>query len=139
MPSSRLVLAEYFNIHDVIRSRSHTHPPRLLRAFSETRDLTPGVSKRVELTLDRIPVSYWDERIGRWVIEHGEHGVSVGPSSGSVLPLTESSMVDKTGVEWVVEMCLLRRRVVVRGGTPLKPEFIENVIDLSCHPQNEHN
>ena len=74
MPSSRLVLAEYFNIHDVIRSRSHTHPPRLLRAFSETRDLAPGVSKRVELTLDRIPVSYWDERIGRWVIEHGEHG-----------------------------------------------------------------
>ena len=75
-----------------------THPPRLLRAFGKARDLAPGASTRVELALDRIAVSYWDERIGRWVIERGEYGVSVGPSS-DVLPLTASFVVDKT-VEW---------------------------------------
>ena len=56
---------QYSRRHGVIRSKSHTHPPRLLRALSETTDLAPSVSKCVELTLDKIPVSYRDERIGR--------------------------------------------------------------------------
>ncbi|KAF8437627.1 glycoside hydrolase family 3 protein [Boletus edulis BED1] len=75
-----------------------THPPRLLRAFGKAKDLAPGARMRVVLALDKIAVSYWDDRIGRWVIERGEYGVSVGPSS-DVLPLTASFVVDKT-VEW---------------------------------------
>ncbi|KAF8555424.1 glycoside hydrolase family 3 protein [Imleria badia] len=75
-----------------------THPPRLLRAFGKVRDLAPGVSERVVLALDKIAVSYWDDLIEHWVIERGEYGVSVGPSS-DVLPLTASFVVNKI-VEW---------------------------------------
>ncbi|KAF8552820.1 glycoside hydrolase family 3 protein [Imleria badia] len=75
-----------------------THPPRLLRAFGKVRDLAPGASERIALALDKIAVSYWDDLIERWVIERGEYGVSVGPSS-DVLPLTASFVVNKT-VEW---------------------------------------
>jgi hypothetical protein len=75
-----------------------THPPRLLRAFGKARNLAPGASARVVLALDKIAVSYWDDGINRWVIERGEYGVSVGPSS-DVLPLTASFVVNKT-LEW---------------------------------------
>ena len=75
-----------------------THPPRLLRAFGKARDVAPGASTRVVLSLDKLAVSYWEDRISRWVIERGEYGVSVGPSS-DVLPLAANFMVSKT-VEW---------------------------------------
>ncbi|KAH0830132.1 glycoside hydrolase family 3 protein [Lanmaoa asiatica] len=75
-----------------------THPPRLLRAFGKAKDLAPGVSERVVLTLDKLAVSYWEDLISRWVIERGEYGLSVGPSS-DVLPLTATFVVTK-GLEW---------------------------------------
>lgn len=75
-----------------------THPVRLLRAFEKVRDLAPGGSARVVLTLDKYAVSYWDELLSCWVIERGEYGVSVGPSS-DVLPLTATFVVDKR-LEW---------------------------------------
>ena len=75
-----------------------THPPRLLRAFGKARDVAPGASTRVVLSLDKLAVSYWEDRISRWVIERGEYGVSVGPSS-DVLPLAATFVVSKT-VEW---------------------------------------
>lgn len=75
-----------------------THPPRLLRAFGKAKDLAPGASERVVLTLDKLAVSYWEDRISRWVIERGEYRLSVGPSS-DVLPLTATFVVTK-GLEW---------------------------------------
>lgn len=75
-----------------------THPPRLLRAFGKVKDLVPGASERVVLTLDKLAVSYWEDRISRWVIERGEYGLSVGPSS-DVLPLAATFVVNE-GLEW---------------------------------------
>jgi beta-glucosidase len=58
-----------------------THPVRQLRAFAKARDLGPGASTMVELTLDKYAVSFWDETINAWKAEAGEYGVSVGSSS----------------------------------------------------------
>jgi len=75
-----------------------THPVRLLRAFEKVRNVAPGESARVVLALDKYAVSYWDELLSCWVIERGEYGVSVGPSS-DVLPLTAAFVVGKR-LEW---------------------------------------
>ncbi|KAF9229019.1 glycoside hydrolase family 3 protein [Gyrodon lividus] len=75
-----------------------THPDLLLRAFHKVKDLAPGASQRVAITLDKYAVSYWEDRITRWVVEKGEYGVKVGPSSDS-LPLAATFVVNK-GLEW---------------------------------------
>jgi beta-glucosidase len=75
-----------------------THPPLLLRAFRKAKDLQPGQSAEVRLTLDKYAVSFWEERIGRWVVEGGVYGVRVGGSCDE-LPLGGSFVVRK-GFEW---------------------------------------
>ncbi len=77
-----------------------THPPLMLKAFAKVRDLAPGASETVRLRLDKYAVSYWDERIGRWVVERGEYVVRVGESSAPVdLKLATKLVLDK-GFEW---------------------------------------
>lgn len=75
-----------------------THPPLLLRAFRKAKNLQPGQSEKVTLTLDKYAVSFWEERIERWVVEKGVYGVKVGSSSDE-LPLI-GSFVLKKGFEW---------------------------------------
>ncbi|KAG2134498.1 glycoside hydrolase family 3 protein [Suillus clintonianus] len=75
-----------------------THPPLLLRAFCKVKDLQPGQSEKVTLTLDKYAVSFWEERIARWVVEKGVYGVKVGGSCDD-LPLVGSFVVE-TGFEW---------------------------------------
>lgn len=75
-----------------------THPPLLLRAFRKVKDLQPGQSEKVTLALDKYAVSFWEDRIGRWVVEKGEYGVKVG-SSCDDLPL-DGRFVVKKGFEW---------------------------------------
>ncbi|KAF8839076.1 glycoside hydrolase family 3 protein [Paxillus ammoniavirescens] len=75
-----------------------THPELVLRAFRKIKDLSPGASQQVILTLDKYAVSYWEESITGWVVERGEYGVKVGASSCS-LPLATTFVVNK-GLEW---------------------------------------
>ncbi|EIN07857.1 hypothetical protein PUNSTDRAFT_121061 [Punctularia strigosozonata HHB-11173 SS5] len=75
-----------------------THPPLQLRAFSKVRDLGPGETRAVELSLDKYTVSYWEERIGRWVVEKGDYLIRVGPSSDALL-LEDKLTLDKS-FEW---------------------------------------
>ncbi|KII89537.1 glycoside hydrolase family 3 protein [Plicaturopsis crispa FD-325 SS-3] len=75
-----------------------THPLHVLRAFGKARDLEPGASQTVVLKLDKYAVSYWDERISRWVVEQGVYTVSVGPSS-EALPLQTTFTIGR-GFEW---------------------------------------
>lgn len=75
-----------------------THPELVLRAFRKVKDLAPGASQQVIVTLDKYAVSYWEESITRWVAERGEYGVKVGASSCS-LPLAATFVVNK-GLEW---------------------------------------
>jgi len=75
-----------------------THPPLLLRAFRKVHGLQPGQSEKVTLVLDKYAVSFWEDRIGSWVVDKGEYGVKVG-SSCDELPLDGSFVVGK-GFEW---------------------------------------
>ncbi|KAM5540129.1 hypothetical protein V8D89_006269 [Ganoderma adspersum] len=58
-----------------------THPPLALNAFAKVFDLLPGKSENVTLALDKHAVSFWEERISRWVVEEGVYGLRVGRSS----------------------------------------------------------
>ena len=75
-----------------------SHAPLMLKRFVKIRDLQPGKIQRVELQLDKYAFSYWEERISRWVVESGEYGIKVGPSSDH-LPL-EGSLRITSGFEW---------------------------------------
>lgn len=75
-----------------------SHPLLQLRAFAKVKNLQPGKHEQVDLKLDKYAVSYWEERIDRWVVEKGEYEVYVGPSSQQ-LPLRKAFTVEK-GFEW---------------------------------------
>ena len=75
-----------------------SHPPLMLKSFVKVNDLDSGKSRRVEFRLDKYAVSYWEDRISRWVIENGVYRVRVGPSS-NMLPLDGTfKIID--GFEW---------------------------------------
>lgn len=77
-----------------------THPARTLKAFKKVKDIKPGETRSVEVTLDKYAFSYWEARINSWTVESGKYGVSVGPSSVS-LPLKASVVFEKSDAfEW---------------------------------------
>lgn len=74
--------------------------PRLqLRAFAKARDLAPGESKRVALSLDKYAVSYWDTRGQQWKAAAGQYGVHIGKSSEDIV--LESEFAVEKGFTWV--------------------------------------
>jgi beta-glucosidase len=75
-----------------------THPPLQLKSFTKVHDLQPGETRTVELGLDKYAVSYWEERIARWVVESGEYVIRVGPSS-EVFRVSTTLTLEK-GFEW---------------------------------------
>ncbi|KAI0087212.1 beta-glucosidase [Irpex rosettiformis] len=77
-----------------------THPPLQLKAFAKVKDLAPGNSETVSLSLDKYAVSYWEERIRRWVVERGEYRVRVGTSSAPKDLVLEKTLVLSKGFEW---------------------------------------
>ncbi|KZT51279.1 glycoside hydrolase family 3 protein [Calocera cornea HHB12733] len=60
------------------------HPIRTLKAFTKVLDLAPGKSATVLLSLDKYAVSYFDDRLDKWVADAGEYGILVGPSSDTI-------------------------------------------------------
>jgi beta-glucosidase len=77
-----------------------SHPPLQLKAFKKVRDLKPGTKTEVVLKLDKYAVSYWEERIARWVVERGKYSVRVGGSSSVAgLVLKENFVIEKS-FEW---------------------------------------
>ncbi|GJE88185.1 glycoside hydrolase family 3 protein [Phanerochaete sordida] len=77
-----------------------THPPLMLKAFAKLRDIAPGRSATATLKLDKYAVSYWEERIARWVVERGEYVVRVGKSSAPEELTLQAKLVLKKGFEW---------------------------------------
>ncbi|KAK7679614.1 hypothetical protein QCA50_017325 [Cerrena zonata] len=77
-----------------------THPPLMLKAFSKVRDLGAGQSTAITLKLDKLAVSYWEERIARWVVESGSYLVRVGTSSAPESLVLSDKFVIPSGVEW---------------------------------------
>lgn len=73
--------------------------PRLqLRAFAKARDLPPGGSQQVTMTLDKYAVSFWDTVGKVWSAKAGAYSVHVGTSSDD-LPLKETFELMQ-GFEW---------------------------------------
>lgn len=80
-------------------STSNTpHVPMQLRGFAKTKDLKPGETVEVSVTLDRHAFSFWDEPANDWQIEKGEYTIFAGPSS-HLLPL-EEKIAFKKSVHW---------------------------------------
>ncbi|KAG8996030.1 hypothetical protein FRB93_000992 [Tulasnella sp. JGI-2019a] len=75
-----------------------THPHRQLRAFAKVKDLAPGSSKTVRLSLNKYGVSYWDDRESIWVAENGVYTLAVGAASDD-LPLEDTFILEK-GFTW---------------------------------------
>ncbi|KAH9857422.1 beta-glucosidase [Lenzites betulinus] len=77
-----------------------THPPLMLKAFAKVVDIAPGKSEVVKLALDKYAVSYWENRIERWVVDAGVYVARVGRSSApDALKLSAEFKVSKR-VEW---------------------------------------
>lgn len=77
-----------------------THPPLMLKAFAKVFDLAPGKSEVVKLALDKYAVSYWEDRISRWVVDPGVYVARVGRSSApKALALSAEFKVAKR-LEW---------------------------------------
>ncbi|KXN84309.1 putative beta-glucosidase I [Leucoagaricus sp. SymC.cos] len=55
-----------------------THPRWQLRAFEKARDVQPGQSREINLSLDRLSVSYWEQA---WIVEKGMYNVRIAFSS----------------------------------------------------------
>ena len=77
-----------------------SHPPLQLKAFKKVKDLKPGAKTQVVLKLDKYAVSYWDERIARWVVERGQYGVRLGGSSSSAGLVLKGNFVIGKSFEW---------------------------------------
>ena len=61
-----------------------TTPQLQLRGFAKAKDLKPGSSEKVTITLDKYAVSYWDERGTAWRAKDGKYEVLVGQSSDNI-------------------------------------------------------
>ncbi|KAG9014376.1 hypothetical protein FRB94_012782 [Tulasnella sp. JGI-2019a] len=71
-----------------------THPKYQLRAFAKAKDIAPGETREVKLSLNKYSVSYWDDGQDCWVAEQGQYCVSVGTASND-LPLKATFQVDQ--------------------------------------------
>ncbi|KAJ2929628.1 hypothetical protein H1R20_g7478, partial [Candolleomyces eurysporus] len=91
--------SEVVQLYVTLPKTSHlTHAPLQLKAFAKVRDLAPGASQKLDLTLDKYATSYWDENLDRWIVERGEYAVHIGTSSDK-LDLEGSFVVEKD-FEW---------------------------------------
>ena len=78
-----------------------THPPLMLKAFTKVSCLAPGASEVAKLAFDKYGVSYWEERVQRWVVEKGVYRVRVGPSSAPRDLGMSAEFVIRNRLEWV--------------------------------------
>lgn len=60
---------------------SFRRPQRELKAFAKTALLQPGATERVEITLDKLAFSYWNDTTHNWVAEKGTFILSVAKDS----------------------------------------------------------
>ncbi|KIJ69540.1 glycoside hydrolase family 3 protein [Hydnomerulius pinastri MD-312] len=72
--------------------------PRLqLKGFAKAKDLAPGATQKVEITLNKYAISFWDTPKNRWCAKAGTYRVLVG-SSSEELPLEGTFELKKTFV-----------------------------------------
>jgi len=64
-----------------------SQPPLQLRGYAKARDVAPGKTVQVRISLDKFAVAYWDTRANGWKAHSGEYGVHVGFSSAETTKL----------------------------------------------------
>jgi len=62
-------------------------PVRALAGFT-TVEIAAGEQARVEITLRRNDLAYWDVRLGQWALESGDYTIEVGASSRDIRATT---------------------------------------------------
>ncbi|GAA5820715.1 hypothetical protein JCM10212_000839 [Sporobolomyces blumeae] len=75
-----------------------TSAPKELKAFKKVV-LEPREERSVEVELDKEAFSYWNERVGKWVVAEGKYQVLVGSSSRDVK--LEGEVEVKKAFTWV--------------------------------------
>lgn len=58
-----------------------TTPVHQLKGFAKARDVAPGASSTVVITLDKYAVSFWDTMKHAWSASAGKYILNVGASS----------------------------------------------------------
>ncbi|RXW24715.1 hypothetical protein EST38_g1191 [Candolleomyces aberdarensis] len=69
-------------------------PRKELKGFAKT-ELKAGETKRVQITLDREALGFYDDRQARWVAEKGIFRVSVGQSSDKIVLEGEAKLEER--------------------------------------------
>ena len=74
-----------------------SRPVKELKGFAKVY-LDPSELQEIDIELDRLSTSFWDETLGCWVSEKGSYGVHVGQSSADIV-LSGSFEVKET-ITW---------------------------------------
>lgn len=82
--TGRIPGSEVVQVYITLPDIGLTTPKLQLRGFAKARDLKPGDSEKVKITLDKYAVSYWDERKDAWRAPEGTYEISVGQSSDNI-------------------------------------------------------
>lgn len=60
-------------------------PRKELKGFAKTNLLHPGQAENVTIDLDKLAFSFYDDQLGRWVIEKGDFTILVARSSTNIV------------------------------------------------------
>lgn len=96
--TGKRVGTEVIQVYVSLPKGNLTHPESQLRGFAKVKDLAPGFTATVDITLDRYALSYWDDVTNCWTVDKGTYVFKVGGSSDK-LPLQTTFEVLK-GYEW---------------------------------------
>ncbi|KAG7452963.1 glycoside hydrolase family 3 protein [Guyanagaster necrorhizus] len=58
-----------------------TQPPFQLRGFAKARNILPGSTRTVQISLNKYAFSFWDPSVNSWRVSVGKYGLHVGSSS----------------------------------------------------------
>ena len=59
-------------------------PRKELKGFAKTAVLSPGETENVSVELDKLAFSFYDDQLGKWVVERGDFYVLVARSSTDI-------------------------------------------------------
>jgi beta-glucosidase len=62
-----------------------THPPLQLRGFAKAKDVTPGSSETVRISLNKYSFAFWDSREHAWRVTAGKYTLHVGFSCEDIV------------------------------------------------------
>ena len=74
-------------------------PAKELKAFAKTKELKPGESQTLKMTLQRRDLASYDEKQSAWVVDAGNYTFSIGANVADIratATLKVQAMTEKT-------------------------------------------